>query len=138
MTTPNDLLKHTNIDELVRPAPIDPELPQPAIEGAKGEPFRLPYNTTDPLQSQHYAADMAAGLSNPQIKKPVIVAAWLFLAVPAIAYWLFHVFQFFNTGHWRTIDTIAEFAGVAGAFVVLTAFCGLWPYVLLRRHAGRR
>lgn len=138
MPTTNDLLRRTNVEQLIRPAAVDPDLPQPAIEDAKGEPFRLPYNTTDPFQSQHYAADMAAGLSSPQLKTPIVVAAWLFLAVPATGYWLFHVGQFFRSGHWRTLDTFGEFAATAGAFVVLTAFCGLWPYLLLRRRAAKR
>jgi hypothetical protein len=138
MSTPNDFLKRTNVEELVRPPVVDPELPQPAIEDTTREPFRLPYNTTDPFQSQHYAADMAAGLSNPQLKTPIVVAAWIFLAIPAIAYWFFHIFQFFNSGHWRSVDTPGELAATIGALVVLTAFCGLWPYLLLRRGAAKR
>lgn len=81
---------------------------------------------------------MAAGLSNPQLKAPIVAAAWLFLAVSAIAHRLFHVGQFFYSGHWRAVDTLGEFAAAAGAFVMLTAFCGLWPCPLLRRRTGKR
>ncbi len=138
MNASNDLLKRTNVEDLIRTPVVDPALPQPAIEDTTREPFRLPYNTTDPFQSQHYTADMAAGLSNPQLKTPVVVAAWIFLAIPAIGYWLFHVGQFFYSGHWRTVDTPGEIAATVAGLVVLTAICGLWPYLLLRRRAAKR
>ncbi|HJU38573.1 MAG TPA: hypothetical protein VJ724_03305 [Tahibacter sp.] len=135
MNQSTDLLRQTNIDELL-PAPrIDPQLPQPAIELPAREPFRLPFNTMEPFQSQHYLADVAANLTSPHLTTPTVVAGWLFFALPAFGYWLIALDAAlgagFSLGAWVTIGTLLEVA-------LATVLCGLWPYLLLRGAVRRQ
>jgi hypothetical protein len=132
MTRPFDeLLKHTNVGDLLPQAPPAEDLTQPMPQAPDANVVVKP-NTNDPLESNFGSVHIAEGLGKDTIKPGVRRFAWIFLAGPMIVSW----FGF----AWMALENLAtqpqtfkSVAGLVAGMAMATVFCGFWPYVLLKR-----
>jgi hypothetical protein len=125
-----ELRRLTNLEQLVG-ARVDEEIP--VVPSAP--PFEAPdmtkRSTTDPLQSNFGNVDLVEGLGKKQVKRSARWFAWIFLAGPLLLAWPFIMHDIFvdpGAGPIARVGLLWQL----GEALVITAFCGFWPYILLR------
>jgi hypothetical protein len=126
-----DVRRLTNLDELMGPRSVEeiPVVPSTPTPDSPGEARR---STNDPFEINFANVDIIEGLGKKSVKAPIRWFAWVFLAGPLLLAWPFFVYAILD-GAFERVDTLKDLAMTVGALFLATAFCGFWPYILLRR-----
>lgn len=132
---PKDLLKRTNLDELIETTPETRAEHPEEVEAMPDERFQK-RSTVDPLQSRFASADMMDKIQGPYRNRRVVYGAWFFLIVPCAIFglMLLHLIWWDSqAGGFRAMETGADVFWRAFNTGVALAIIGLWPYLMYWR-----
>jgi len=127
-----ELKARTNFDELFKPSAPEMDLNQPVQSAPSLQEIQAARSTTDPLQINFAAADIAEKLHNSRTSNGLKVVALIFVGGPTTFFGLALIIS-----AWSNPSLGAGRALFATAVGLLIA--GFWPYVIFanRRKKSR-
>ena len=131
---PKELLKRSNVDELIQLTPETNAAQADEIFPLSDERMQK-RPTSDPFEAQFADVDIIDKLQGPYRNRRTVYGAWLFLVAPCVMYGsMMLVFTWWDpkAGAWRPEDSTEIVVLRVLYSLLVLAMIGFWPYIMSR------